>query len=707
MKQKIKLVLQNYRGATRKCQFVVALFTYLGIDYLFFCHGREFSFRTYIFTPSGDPLQFIWCLNWWPFALSRGINPFLSYYVWAPQGFNMAWATAVPSLSLLAYPITYFAGAMATYNILSLLSLPLSAWSAYMLVRYITNDFFASLLAGYIFGFSSYALGQFLGHLHLDFICLIPLAVLITIKHYGGNIRRSLFITYLTSLIVFQCGISLEILATATFFGSAAIIFCFFTHNKVNRASLIVLAKDIVMSYILAAVILTPFFCNIIAGLKSVPPNFFDPGEASADLLNFVIPTSFTRIGSNMFQNIASRFTPNLAEEGAYFGFILIVITIIYIVKNIKEKRNRLLLFMTAVAIISSLGPYLRIYGINTCIPLIWTLVVHVPLLKHAQPIRLTMYISLAVAIWLAFWLSRKEEMIRLKLMRYALTVVGIAFILPNVKVYSWGKVEVPAFFEKQIIARYISQDDVIVVLPYGYLGNSMLWQYRSGMYFHMAGGYVGFTPDTFIKWPSVQVFYSQTGKQRYDIGWFKDEFARFCSAHDVKAVIAGPGTDPDLINLLRSMQYEDIKTEGVELFKGFYTAGSIATTTNSIATTTVVNQFVDNSVDNFGYFDGVHKVDGFLIAGGWARPYFGEQPAKYIVITDERKRIIATTKILFDRADVAKTFGDDRMLRSGWDVSFNQRTLGSGVHTLYAYLIVDDGKKAIRLNHNFKIIVP
>ena len=428
-------------------QLVAALFVYLGIDYLYFCYGRDFSFFTSVFVPSADPLQFIWFLNWWPFALLHGINPFVTYYVWHPTGFNLTWATSVPSLALLAAPVTLYAGATATFNILALLSPPLSAFTAYILVRYLTDNFPASLMAGYIFGFSSYVLGQMPSHLQCNFVCLIPLAVFIALKRYQGDFRRSLFIAYLTLLIVLQCGISLEILASTTFFGSAAIIFCYFTHNA-NRTSLIALTKDMILSYIAAAIILTPFLYYIVVGYKSIPIFFHDVGELSADLLNFIIPTSLTGLGGSLFQNISFRFTSNAAEEGAYLGVILVLITTFSIFENMKERWGKPLLFVTVFVFVSSLGPYLHINGVTTRIPLIWKLFTHVPVLKHALPIRFTMFVAFTASIWIAYWLSNNRITRNYKLIRYALVIAGIVFIAPNMKAYSWDKVDTPPFLK-------------------------------------------------------------------------------------------------------------------------------------------------------------------------------------------------------------------------------------------------------------------
>jgi hypothetical protein len=49
----------------------------------------------------------------------------------------------------------------------------------YLLGRYLTRDTLASLIGGYLFGFSSYELGEMPGHLNLDTIFVVPLVVLL------------------------------------------------------------------------------------------------------------------------------------------------------------------------------------------------------------------------------------------------------------------------------------------------------------------------------------------------------------------------------------------------------------------------------------------------------------------------------------------------------------------------------------------------
>jgi hypothetical protein len=103
-----------------------------------------------------DPISFIWFLNWWPWAIAHGLNPFISYYVWYPHGFNMTWATSVPLAPLLMWPLTWLYGAVVSYNVLSLVAPALSAWTGFLLARYLTRDTPASFIGRYLFGFSSF-----------------------------------------------------------------------------------------------------------------------------------------------------------------------------------------------------------------------------------------------------------------------------------------------------------------------------------------------------------------------------------------------------------------------------------------------------------------------------------------------------------------------------------------------------------------------
>src|SRR5712691_4579205 len=95
-----------------------------------------------------DPKFFFWALSWWPHALAHGLNPLWTHAVWAPHGYNLAWATGAPGPSLLVSPLTLAAGSVVSYNLLALLACPLAAWSAFLLCRHAAGRFAAALFCG-------------------------------------------------------------------------------------------------------------------------------------------------------------------------------------------------------------------------------------------------------------------------------------------------------------------------------------------------------------------------------------------------------------------------------------------------------------------------------------------------------------------------------------------------------------------------------
>ena len=82
----------------------------------------------YFVGDGADTSLFMWMLHWWPFALSHHISPFYTTYVWYPQGYSIANATAVPFYALLFWPITTHFGAQISYNLLAIFLSAVNAW---------------------------------------------------------------------------------------------------------------------------------------------------------------------------------------------------------------------------------------------------------------------------------------------------------------------------------------------------------------------------------------------------------------------------------------------------------------------------------------------------------------------------------------------------------------------------------------------------
>ena len=195
----------------------LALILYVILSLIYF--GATGNYGRMYLGYGGDPIVYIWCLNWWPWAIAHGLNPFFSYYVWFPHGFNMTWANSVASAALLMLPVTWLANSVVSFNVLSLLAPVLSAWMGFLLARNLTQDMLASFISGYLFGFSPNELGQMLGHLNLDLTFVVPLLVLLVVQRIRGDLSRLRFVAALAVALLVQLGLATEILATASVFG--------------------------------------------------------------------------------------------------------------------------------------------------------------------------------------------------------------------------------------------------------------------------------------------------------------------------------------------------------------------------------------------------------------------------------------------------------------------------------------------------------
>jgi len=77
-------------------------------------------------------------------------------------------------------------------------------------------------------------------------------------------------------------------------------------------------------------------------------------------------------------------------------------------------------------------------------------------------------------------------------------------------------------------------------VFPFGYMGDSMLWQAETNMYFRMVGGSIGLYPTEFDDWPILNAF--TTASFLPDV---TEQLKAFMQHHEVNVVIVAD-SDPD-----------------------------------------------------------------------------------------------------------------------------------------------------------------
>jgi hypothetical protein len=541
--------------ASRLGQHGLVLALYTSISFaLFGVPVASHPASSYIGFDHPDPALFMWFLKWWPYALTHGLNPFVTDYVWAPEKVNLLWSTSIPGPALALAPVTLAAGPVVSYNLLMLAAPALAAWTAYLLCRQVSCRFWPSAAGGYLFGFSSYELGHLLNHLNLVLIFVLPLFPLLVLRRIGGVLSRRRFVLLLAGACVLQFLISTEMALSATLFGACALGLAFLFADNGLRRKLTDVMKLVLAGAGAAAAVLAPFLYYALLTGDAPAGSIRPPAENSIDLLNFGVPTHIALFGTGTgFQN--------LAESGAYVGLPLLVLLGLFALREWRTIRGRLLLSVIAISGLASLGPVLHIDN-RALFALPWKLLTYVPLVNSILPARLTVYGFLAVAVSASLWLAAGRYP---QWPRWALFAVAVLALFPAVdSSTAWWHTSfrVPRLFVDGTLRDFVAPGGTVIVVPYGPCGRSMLWQADADMGYRMAGGYIGDPPKSFASSAVVAALFSGVSTAAA-----RNALPSFLASHGVQAVLVADGVPGDWTALLRPLG-RPIHSGGVRIYR-------------------------------------------------------------------------------------------------------------------------------------------
>jgi hypothetical protein len=453
--------------------------------------------RFYVGTGT-DPQIFIWSIGWWPHALAHGLDAVHTDAIWAPQGENLAWTTAVPGVALPFAPLTYLAGPIVSYNVAAILMPPLAAWTAFLLCRYLTRSIPASLVGGYLFGFSSFMVAQFRGHLHMTSVFLLPLIALVVIRYVDRDLDGRGLAIRLGPMLALQLGLSTENAFSFTLALALAIVLAFAVVPWARRRLLSLLAP-LATAYAIGGVLAAPLLYYALKGFRSDYIN--NPQFFTTDLLNLVVPTPEILAGGRAARHVSQHFPGNDGERDAYLGIPVLAIVALYAVHRLRSAGGRLLLVCFVVAVIASFGAWFTVDGRHHgSMP--WEHVGYLPLFDNVLPSRLMLFASLAAAIVVASWMATTRQ----RWLRFGLPALAIVSLVPNPASAAFRTAErVPPFFRSDDLQRCIHPREIVLTLPQAKPGNAMLWQAVSGYRFRLADGYVAPSPPaSFYTSPAV-----------------------------------------------------------------------------------------------------------------------------------------------------------------------------------------------------------
>lgn len=489
---------------------VGAIVVYLAISALAYWPVEPASASHILGCACGDQVQEVWFLAWIDHAITHGLNPFFTTDLNYPFGVNLADNTSMPLLGLLALPVTLLHGPVAAYNLLMRLGFALSAISMLFVVRRFTRRLLPAFLAGLLYGFSPYMVGEGNGHLFLVFVPLPPLIFLAVYELCRtGTVSRRRWGLWLGVLATAEYFISLEILATTVLCCLLGLIAAGIARPSIARERLLPLLSGLGWSLVVfVPLVAYPLYIFLYGRGHVVGP----PQSVAAlapyrgDLLGPIVPTIEQRLAP---ASLAARGTSyaagNVGENGAYLGIPLVLAVLALIARYRRVALVGVAAFVGLCCFVLSLGTPLTIDNHSTGVAMPFALLTKVSLFEGLLSARFSLYVQLCAAVVLAIGTDRLLAEIEARRAAHAgegrrsarwceaLVVVVAAGILvpliPRVP-YPSQPTDVPAYFSSGL-DRAIPAGSVVLTYPYDYSPNNygMLWQATSGFRFQIVGG--------------------------------------------------------------------------------------------------------------------------------------------------------------------------------------------------------------------------
>ncbi len=455
------------------------------------------------FVAGWDFEQSVWFLAWVPHALSHGLNPFFSNAMLAPSGANLAQNTASPFLGLVTVPFSPFLGPMARANILVVLAMPLTASSAFFVLRKWHVFGPAAALGGLIFGFSSYMVDQ---NIELIFLPLVPLIALVIVSIVRGEGSFYRLGIQLGLLATAQYLISPEILTIVGIFGIIGVAFV-----AVRDPSTIVrnVGRPIGIAAVVSGVLLAYPIWMMAAGPQHFAGrtwptiNFYHN-----DVLSLVIPGSQQKFSLGM-RSIGDHIggVSGASGNGGYVGVLLLAVAGYLAWHSRRQLRIQVAVVLLLFGVILSLGPYVSFDGRQTQFPLPFLLIDHVPLLNDILPSRICLVTDACLAAVIAFGMDsllRIPASVRsprgyrsMGIRDIALFVgvlLGVLVATPPPQILVPNQLTAPTAVVLPTVVRQAvpSGDPIAITYPYAteYTIEPMQWQFDDGFQFRILGGY-------------------------------------------------------------------------------------------------------------------------------------------------------------------------------------------------------------------------
>ncbi|GAA4412005.1 glycosyl transferase [Fodinibacter luteus] len=510
-----------------------------------------------------DQQAFEWYFGATAHNLVTLANPLFSDLQNFPAGVNLMANASMLGLGVPLAPLTLMAGPSATFLVVELLGLALtaSAWFWLFRRRLAVHPLLAALGAG-LAGFAPGMVAHANGHPNFVAQALVPVMVDRVVRIAEGRrpVRDGVALGLLAAWQVFIGEEVLLLTAIGVGLGGAVLL----AHGLGDPRAL---ARGVATGAgVCLAVVAVPLWWQF-AGPQSYTALWHPPaGNDLAQLWG----RATRSLGADPWQ--AAALSMNRTEENSFFGVPLLVAALSVVVVLWRRPLVRALGVVVVVSLWLSLGEEVVLHGRATGIPGPWALLEQLPVVENVLPTRLALVAVPALGALLALGL----EEVRRAAGQYAaheaagLGVAALAAALVLLPVVPTPLVvepraAVPTFFSDGSWREWVDDGGSVLAAPAPWVGDAraLEWQAQARWGFPLVAGYFvgpgttaerrgqyGATPTALTQWMAEVV---ESGAVATADEAQRRQFGRDLDAGRVDAIVL-PDSHPAAPALLASL---------------------------------------------------------------------------------------------------------------------------------------------------------
>ena len=493
------------------------------------------NFTTFVNGNVMDVFHELWYLN---LSYHSTYGPFFLLYtnqILYPYGVPLYFQVLSPLHAIIGAPVYLLFGLVPAYNFLYMFTFFASAFTMFILVKYLTKNAYAAFFAGLAFAFAPVHTGQGLSHLNIMASEMLPLFAYFFIRM--AREARDREAVYAGVAITLNAMFDLHFLLL-----SGILIVAFLIYSVLFQRRSILNKRYAVrfgLMLLVAGVIGLVVYYQTFYGLIFAPSALGSTAAAtvsvhlhrSPDLLQFLLPSPQNPILGRFSTPFFTNFLSFLQVQ-TYIGYTVLVLSIAGLYTRRKDRGVLFWAFLAVVAFLISLGPSVIVNGQVTGLQGIWTYLDYlVPFFKSFRtPFRIDYLVAFGLAILAGYGVTAINDRIdrmnvtganwragairsdwfwpfvKLFVLALLCTSLAIEFIPAP---YPEMNATIPTFYT-QVLANDHSNFSVLDVPAYN--GNDVYLYYQSAYGAPVVNGHISRTPPESLIFTTSYPFIDQLG---------------------------------------------------------------------------------------------------------------------------------------------------------------------------------------------------